>query len=122
MPGAANSSSASASGGGSVLARAWNYVFGFGLVEEDEGYGSEGEDGLVGPIGGREEGEDTDPNEWVPAQWGPYARAAGPPLGNASNGGGEGEAGGSEDGTGSAARVVAASRKMGTYGVHDRPT
>ena len=82
MPGAANSSSASASGGGSVLARAWNYVF--GLVEEDEGYGSEGEDGLVGPIGGREEGEDTDPNEWVPAQWGPYARAAGPPLGNAS--------------------------------------
>ena len=44
-----------------MLARAWNYVF--GLVEEDEGYGSEGEDGLVGPIGGREEGEDTDPNE-----------------------------------------------------------
>ena len=105
MPGAANSSSASASGGGSVLARAWNYVF--GLVEEDEGYGSEGEDGLVGPIGGREEGEDTDPNEWVPAQWGPYARAAGPPLGDASGGGGEGEAGGSEDGTGSAARVAA---------------
>ena len=105
MPGAANSSSASASGGGSVLARAWNYVF--GLVEEDEGYGSEGEDGLVGPIGGREEGEDTDPNEWVPAQWGPYARAAGPPLGDASGGGGEGEASGSEDGTGSAARVVA---------------
>ena len=55
MPRAANSSSASASGGGGVIARAWNYVF--GLVEEDEGYGSEGEDGLVGPIGGREEGE-----------------------------------------------------------------
>ena len=98
MPGAANSSSASASGGGSVLARAWNYVF--GLVEEDEGYGSEGEDGLVGPIGGREEGEDTDPNEWVPAQWGPYARAAGPPLGNASGGGRSGEEGGDRDGRG----------------------
>ena len=105
MPGAANSSSASASGGGSVLARAWNYVF--GLVEEDEGYGSEGEDGLVGPIGGREEGEDTDPNEWVPAQWGPYARAAGPPLGNASGGGRSGEEGGDRDGRGSAARVAA---------------
>ena len=103
MPGAANSSSASASGGGSVLARAWNYVFGASV--DDEGYGSE--DCLVGPIGGREEGEDTDPNEWVPAQWGPYARAAGPPLGNASGGGRSGEEGGDRDGRGSAARVAA---------------
>ena len=88
-----------------MLARAWNYVFGASV--DDEGYGSEGEDCLVGPIGGREEGEDADPNDWTPPQWGPYARAAGPPLGDASGGGGEGEAGGSEDGTGSAARVVA---------------
>ena len=88
-----------------MLARAWNYVFGASV--DDEGYGSEGEDCLVGPIGGREEGEDADPNDWTPPQWGPYVRAAGPPLGNASGGGRSGEEGGDRDGRGSAARVAA---------------